>query len=264
MLAELSEELGYRLNRTRWRWSEARSATRRKILVNGSPKSGTTWLRLMLAAIPGYHWVGNYAGDLDRYAAARPGNVIQGHETYHPRLAAVLAAADIRVAHVIRDPRDQTVSRLFHLRRDPDYAGREALCQMSDDEALLACIEGGDGVPGARSRTAIALSWLAEDVSAVHIRYEEMVADPVSQFCRALAYLEIDVAPALAEAVVRRYRFERLSHGRQAGQADASSHFRKGVVGDWRNYFRPIHVARFKEVAGDALITLGYERDNDW
>lgn len=40
--------------------------------------------------------------------------------------------------------------------------------------------------------------------------------------------------------------------------------FRNGSRGSWRNHFTPEHVAAFKEYAGDLLIELGYEKDNNW
>jgi sulfotransferase 6B1 len=40
--------------------------------------------------------------------------------------------------------------------------------------------------------------------------------------------------------------------------------FRSGQVGGWRRYFKPEHVAAFKQVAGQLLIDLGYERDLAW
>jgi len=59
-------------------------------------------------------------------------------------------------------------------------------------------------------------------------------------------------------------RFEQVSGGRQRGEEDVHSHVRKGVSGDWRQYFTaPVKVA-FKERFGDVLIACGYEKDNDW
>ena len=41
-------------------------------------------------------------------------------------------------------------------------------------------------------------------------------------------------------------------------------HLRKGTIGDWKNYFSSKHKEIFKEIAGDILIQLGYEENNDW
>jgi len=41
-------------------------------------------------------------------------------------------------------------------------------------------------------------------------------------------------------------------------------HLRKGIVGDWRNFFSDKHKEIFKEIAGETLIKLGYEKNLDW
>jgi hypothetical protein len=40
--------------------------------------------------------------------------------------------------------------------------------------------------------------------------------------------------------------------------------FRSGKTGEWKKHFTPEHMKLFKDVAGDLLIRLGYEKDNDW
>lgn len=40
--------------------------------------------------------------------------------------------------------------------------------------------------------------------------------------------------------------------------------FRKGIIGDWKNYFKPHHKELFKKVAGQLLIEEGYEKDLKW
>jgi hypothetical protein len=58
--------------------------------------------------------------------------------------------------------------------------------------------------------------------------------------------------------------FERLSRGRQRGEEDPSSFFRKGIAGDWQNVFTEEDKRVYKEEAGSLLIELGYEDDNHW
>ena len=40
--------------------------------------------------------------------------------------------------------------------------------------------------------------------------------------------------------------------------------YRKGAVGDWKNYFTEESKKWFKEEAGDALILAGYEENLNW
>ncbi len=45
---------------------------------------------------------------------------------------------------------------------------------------------------------------------------------------------------------------------------ETPGHLRKGKNGDWKNYFSEVHKEIFKEIAGETLIKLGYEKDMNW
>ena len=59
------------------------------------------------------------------------------------------------------------------------------------------------------------------------------------------------------------YSFERLA-GRKRGKEDRLAHYRKGVPGDWRNYFDDTIIAKFKDCTSDLVLRLGYEKDVNW
>jgi hypothetical protein len=40
--------------------------------------------------------------------------------------------------------------------------------------------------------------------------------------------------------------------------------FRAGKTGEWRKHFSADHKNKFKEIAGDLLVRLGYEEDQGW
>ena len=48
------------------------------------------------------------------------------------------------------------------------------------------------------------------------------------------------------------------------GEKPSPVFFRKGIVGDWRNFFKPYHVFAVKYIAGSILIQEGYEKDLNW
>jgi hypothetical protein len=58
--------------------------------------------------------------------------------------------------------------------------------------------------------------------------------------------------------------FSKLSGGRKQGESDTSSHYRRGVHGDWVNHFSSEHLRYFKERYGDLVLQYGYESDPDW
>jgi hypothetical protein len=66
------------------------------------------------------------------------------------------------------------------------------------------------------------------------------------------------------QRILDAHRFDRLTGGREKGEENVHSHYRKGTPGDWRNHFTPALAARFKEKWGDLLVRLGYEPNLDW
>jgi hypothetical protein len=74
--------------------------------------------------------------------------------------------------------------------------------------------------------------------------------------------------PKLPVEVLLRYiyehRFSEMAKGRARGTEDPSSHYRKGVAGDWLSHFKPQHKEYFKKNYNDVLLKLGYESTLDW
>jgi hypothetical protein len=50
----------------------------------------------------------------------------------------------------------------------------------------------------------------------------------------------------------------------QAIQPKKSHTFRTGKTGGWREFFTAEHKKLFKDVAGDLVVRLGYEKTSDW
>lgn len=271
-LIDLSSlELAHSAYYLRYVLLDGRKNPKQKVLVNGSPKTGTTWMLKMIESIPGYHEVGNFNGEIARYHTVKTGDVVHGHDWLSPELAEILNKNAIKVVLMIRDPRDQLISRVFHIRRVQDHAWHQRLNTVSMDEAIMLCIEGGDGLPGTRTMIELTQTWLDNRLDIICVRYEELLAEPVNEFNRVVDYLGIKMADTLLESIVARNQFERLASGkkfwketRKQGQADPDSHFRKGIIGDWQNYLNDEHKDKFKQMAGDKLIELGYEKDLKW
>ena len=59
-------------------------------------------------------------------------------------------------------------------------------------------------------------------------------------------------------------RDKALSVLAEAIQPKKSHTFRSGKTGGWREYFTDEYKQLFKDVAGDLLARLGYEKNNDW
>ena len=98
----------------------------------------------------------------------------------------------------------------------------------------------------------------------VHVHYEDLHAQPVEELMRIVTQLSgISISRENAEAIVDNHSFERVT-SRKIGEENRLSFMRKGIVGDWKNYFNMESRKHFHAYAGDALITLGYEEDSAW
>ena len=51
---------------------------------------------------------------------------------------------------------------------------------------------------------------------------------------------------------------------REAGKEDRNNFLRKGIAGDWKNHFNEEAANIFHHYAGETLIKLGYEINDDW
>ena len=96
------------------------------------------------------------------------------------------------------------------------------------------------------------------------VHYEDLLERPNEEVERLLGFLGVDTDETLVERCVSQASFEKLSRGRERGQEDPSSFYRKGVAGDWKNLFDERDRQVYKEEAGELLIRLGYEKDGGW
>jgi hypothetical protein len=59
-------------------------------------------------------------------------------------------------------------------------------------------------------------------------------------------------------------RLEAISILKQSINPKRSGTFRKGQPGAWKESFTPENAKNFKRIAGDLLVRLGYEQDDNW
>ncbi|MDZ7662816.1 sulfotransferase domain-containing protein [Thiohalophilus sp.] len=97
-----------------------------------------------------------------------------------------------------------------------------------------------------------------------HVFYEDLRSHPARELQRIINSLSgISLDADQCKKIVCCHSFEKKA-GRKPGEENSHSFMRKGVVGDWKNYFTCEARERFHAYAGDALIRLGYEDDDAW
>jgi hypothetical protein len=167
----------------------------------------------------------------------------------------------IRRVVVIRDLRDTLVSLYFSVRyshgEEMIRDGKRTLARMDVVEGMRWLMDHRLG----RS-AAIQTSWNAVE-DCLHVRYEDLAADEHTEFGRIFDYCRIRMPLWLERYCVAQSSFTART-GRVPGQEDIMSHRRKGIVGDWRNYFTEELKVQFKALYGNVLIETGYEKNLDW
>ncbi len=237
--------------------------------VSEYPKSGGTWLGKMLAS-----YLDIPLPQHSRLPIAMKA-VLHNHWRYSPRLR--------RVFYLYRDGRDIMVSFYFHrmraiqqdvlspyqkrMRRRYAKAFGENFDPQDTASNLPAFIE----LEMKKPRSS-RISWpehirqwcLPKKDHIAYLSYEELLSDPHEALSRALSVF-VDTPPdhRLLDEVIDRYSFARMTK-RKPGQEDRSSFIRKGVAGDWKNHFTREAAEVFRHHAGDTLIQLGYEKDDEW
>jgi hypothetical protein len=94
----------------------------------------------------------------------------------------------------------------------------------------------------------------------LQVRYEDLLEHPEREATRLLEFIGAGNDAATVKACVHAASFEALSGGRARGDEDASSFYRKGIAGDWRDKLSPEQTAEFERLAGDLLDRFGYQR----
>jgi lipopolysaccharide transport system ATP-binding protein len=162
---------------------------------------------------------------------------------------------------VIRDLRDTLISQYYSFLYSHEVMDvymqkqRETLSNLSVSEGLMNILK-RKWMP-----SVIQLSWIESDDLCV--RFEDLIADEHAYFHKIISYCGIEIEEEVFNNIIKYNTFEKLS-GRNPGIEDVKSHFRKGISGDWKNYFDDSVKNVFKERYGHILIKTGYEKDLNW
>jgi len=207
---------------------------------------------------------------------------------------------DFRGIHLIRDPRDICISGYFSHLHSHKLEGfdrlvnhRNKLKEVDFNEGLILEFDFND------FWLEHLENWNYDDNRILEIKMESLISSPretwlkifewlkvlnkekgklnlniekvfekMNHYMRHLgirnAFLKNGLSEESLVTLSDKYSFNTLSNGREAGDEDIKSHYRKGKSGDWKNYFTEEHIVCFKEKYGKLLMKLGYEENLDW
>lgn len=247
------------------------------LLVCGLPKSGTTWMKNMLASYPGYRSTmipeaisfemahgGTHALPLpddlfDRLEGRL--SVLKLHVPGTRHNAKLIHRRGIRYVVQYRDLRDVAVSHYFYVRNTPWHPEYDDYRNL-DTEAGLKHF----GTTLLPEFVRWIRNWRArrDERLSLEVRYEDLLADTRPVFQRVARHFGLDDSPETIDRIVGKHSFESVSRGRSRGKEDRNSFFRKGVTGDWKNHFTPELVELYRECCDGLLAELDYADNPRW
>lgn len=105
---------------------------------------------------------------------------------------------------------------------------------------------------------------LEENHSVILIKYEDLSSDCYSVLKKCFDFLNLSTCENIINRCIENCNFDKMSGGRSRGEMKINSHVRKGVCGDWVNYFSQDDAYLFNRIAGKHLLAYDYEKSSCW
>lgn len=169
---------------------------------------------------------------------------------------------------VIRDLRDTLVSLVFSVmfshkpedcnKPDEIIVFRDRFCRSDVEDAMVHLMR-----DWLKTSAEIQASWIAAGEPCIN--YRDLLANDVGLLVDLFKEdVPLNITKERLEEVILANRFEKITGGRKPGVEDVLSHERKGIAGDWKNYFTVRVAKEFNRLYGDLLIKSGCEANHDW
>lgn len=273
---------------------------RTPLFIIGSPRSGTTWLQIMLSAHPSvcttveltlysrytapwieawreeaasiaqgrwiqglpFLWTENDLYQFLREFAAR---VYQRALETEPQATHILDKHPGYSKHVDAIQRIWPEARFIHMIRD----GRDVAVSMVAARQRIGF--------GTKTIEDSARAWKKHVLEArearqykaryLEVKYEDLLREGTKTLRSVFEFCNVSVTSHQVARILYDHRFERMKAKRQGaaeGVKTNKAHYRKGQAGTWRKEMSAMERYIFHRVAGDLLCELGYAGDNWW
>jgi hypothetical protein len=250
------------------------------LLAISFPKSGTHLLDQILL---GFHRVAPFSQRLHSFYAEyegesgrkrspeqaltwldslRRGDIASAHLFARPEAVSRVTSPAFIPYFIFRDPRDVVVSHVFYITdMEARHVHHNYYVSLPDfDSRLKISILGRPDAnvefPDIAARFAPYLGWL-DQASVMKIHFEDLIDDRATTLNRIIDHF-------LARVPLETPRRLILEALESSINPKRSPTFRSGKTGEWKKHFTEEHKKIFKDVAGNLLVRLGYEKDNDW
>ena len=207
---------------------------------------------------------------LDWLDSLQPRDIASAHLFARPEAVARVCSEKFAPYFIFRDPRDVVVSHVFyvtdmearHVHHDyyqslPDFNTRLKVSILGrPDSGTRPEPSRRVEFPNIAERFAPYLGWL-DHKGVLTLHFEDLIHRRESTLLSIVDHL-------LSRVTLQTTRELILASLEASINPAKSPTFRSGKTGEWKKHFTDKHRALFKEVAGDLLVKLGYEKDSEW
>jgi hypothetical protein len=232
------------------------------VLVSEFPKSGGTWYCQMLSDYLQIPYPRNKVPHFEK-------SVLHGHHYYSPSFNKPVC--------MIRDGRDALVSYYHHM-----YFGNAVLpphiFEKYKQNAPFNNFENiKENMPAyieymfTKYRQAGHLfTWSGfvnsylDKPDVIYVKYEDLLLNSYTTLELSIKQLgNCNVDNEQLQKTIEKYSFQNQTK-RQPGEENKKEFLRKGIAGDWKNYFTKESCELFNYYAGKELVHFNYEKNLNW
>lgn len=192
----------------------------------------------------------------------RPRDIASAHLFARPEVIARVCSEKFAPYFIFRDPRDVVVSHVFYVTdMEARHVHHEYYQSLPDFNirlkvSILGRPDAGVEFPNIAARFEPYIGWL-DHKEVLKIHFEDLIQDREATLLSIIDHLLSRVALQTPRELV-------LDSLESSINPKKSPTFRSGKTGEWKKHFTEEHKKIFKDVAGDLLVKLGYEKDNSW
>lgn len=238
-----------------------------KVVLNSLPKSGTHLLESLFFQLPLMRHCGKRTlkiqtqdpiiPNLKHISSLKKGQFLLAHMQFHSSILERSKSNNIKIVHLVRDPRDVLISHLNYIQNmDITHKSHSFISQFERrEDKLKAMIEGKANVLEPFSEVLDKfLPWtLKEEVLSV--KFEDLIGEKgggtlklqkkcIKEICKFIA-IEIEI--------------EQLTEISKTVYSPKSSTFNKGKIGNWKHILNDNEKMWINKALKNQIIEYGYQ-----
>lgn len=194
----------------------------------------------------------------------QPGWFAMGHLPRSQSIEKIIEQEEVKMILIIRDPRDVIVSHAHYLAKKRSHYMYPLYKSLSKKDRITVSMSGiseGPNYPrllNIRDRLEGIIAWMNH--KNTYTTYFESLIGPQGYGTRTAQIGELRAITDHLNLSITDVKLSAIADGMYGGTRT----FRSGTSGGWQSSFDEGHRQTCKELIGDLLIELGYEKDYDW